>query len=209
MMSKIFSVFIKGQTYANIFYLLIAFVLGNIYFTVLITGISIGLGLLVTLIGIPILLGTILLSRLLGKFEIFMSNYFLKTSINYPSNEKTENFWNNLKNILKDGFTWRSLAYLFLKFPIGIIVFVITITLLSLSFGFMSTPLAYLFLEGNMYYGGIFTEKLSFLDTALFSIVIGFFGIIFLIGSLHLINAMTSVFKELNKTLLGIPTESS
>ena len=75
--------------------------------------------------GIPILIGTIALSRLIGKFEISMSNLFLKTDIEYPKQIKEENFWKRIKAIFTDNFTWKSLAHIFLKFPLGIMSFTV------------------------------------------------------------------------------------
>jgi hypothetical protein len=51
-----FGVIVDPQSYLNIVYLLVAFPLGTFYFVFLITGLSFGFGLFITLFGIPILL---------------------------------------------------------------------------------------------------------------------------------------------------------
>jgi hypothetical protein len=53
---QFFGVAARGETYLNIIYLLLAFPLGTAYFVFLVTGLSLGLGLLIIWIGIPILL---------------------------------------------------------------------------------------------------------------------------------------------------------
>ena len=48
------------RTYLRIFYLLLAFPLGTLYFVVIVTGLSTGVGLAIVMIGFPILLVTLL-----------------------------------------------------------------------------------------------------------------------------------------------------
>ncbi len=52
---NIFGVYFRPQTYLNLLYLLLAFPLGLAYFVFLVTGLSLGFGLIITLAGIPIL----------------------------------------------------------------------------------------------------------------------------------------------------------
>jgi len=53
---QFFGVVTRGETYLNIIYLLLAFPLGTAYFVFLVTGLSLGLSLLIIWVGIPILL---------------------------------------------------------------------------------------------------------------------------------------------------------
>jgi len=50
---QFFGVVAREGTYLNIIYLLLAFPLGTAYFVFLVTGLSLGLGLSITLLGIP------------------------------------------------------------------------------------------------------------------------------------------------------------
>ena len=56
-LAKFFGVALRSQTYLNLVYLLLAFPLGVFYFTLLVTGISLGFGLLIVWIGGFILAG--------------------------------------------------------------------------------------------------------------------------------------------------------
>jgi hypothetical protein len=47
-----------------------------------------------------------------------------------------------LGNLFKDGYTWRSLVYLLLHLPLGILNFTATLVSFSLSFAFLAMPLA-------------------------------------------------------------------
>jgi hypothetical protein len=55
--TKFFGVAIWGQTYLNLLYLLLAFPLGLFYFVLLVTGFSLGFGLLILWVGVIILVG--------------------------------------------------------------------------------------------------------------------------------------------------------
>ena len=54
-LKRLFGVVTNPQSYLNIVYLLLAFPLGTFYFVFLVTGLSLGAGLSITLLGIPLL----------------------------------------------------------------------------------------------------------------------------------------------------------
>lgn len=92
-----FGVIAEGRTWRSVGYLLVAFPLGIFYFVFLVTGFSLGFGLLITLMGIPILVGVIAASYGLGDFERVMSNQLLETSIDRTGKiSQAEGFWEEL-----------------------------------------------------------------------------------------------------------------
>src|SRR5882672_7159507 len=74
-----------AQTYRNLFYLLLSFPLGIAYFVFLITGISLGTGLLVIFVGVPILIGMLFACQGLGAFERGMARSLLHLGIPAPA----------------------------------------------------------------------------------------------------------------------------
>ena len=64
--TRLFGVGFRRETYANLAYLLARFPLGIAYFTVLITGLSLGVGLVPIVVGIPILAGVLALGGYIG-----------------------------------------------------------------------------------------------------------------------------------------------
>ena len=142
-MVKFFNVIVKKQTYLNLIYLLIAFPLGIFYFIFLTTGISLGLGLIITLIGIPLLALMTVAWYGLGIFERTLTINLLGIKIPKMSNNafKEKTLWKKLKKHLSNSATWKSLVYLFIKFPMGILSFVLMVTLISISISFIATPL--------------------------------------------------------------------
>ena len=64
-----FGVIARRQTWLNLMYLVLAFPLGLAYFILLVVGLSVSISLVIIVVGIPILLGLILLWRVLGNLE--------------------------------------------------------------------------------------------------------------------------------------------
>ena len=72
-----FDVVAKPKTWRNVGYLLLAFPLGIFYFVFLVTGLSLGFGLFITLLGIPILVGVLAAAYGMGEFERTTTNLLL------------------------------------------------------------------------------------------------------------------------------------
>lgn len=204
--SNFFSVLWNSQTYLNMFYLLVSFPLGIIYFCVLVTGISLGFGLIITWFGIPILLGMMFLWRAFANFERKSAELILDIEIPFKTKKPTkkkEKFWNKLKKKFSDGYTWTSLGYLFMKFPLGIFSFVVLVTLLSVALGLISTPLFYWFDQIGLLNMGFcmnngFCWIRSWIGAAIYSII----GIFLLFVFLHVLNGLAKVSAWLAKAML-------
>jgi Flp pilus assembly protein TadB len=65
---------IRRQTYRNLLYLLLALPLGILYFVLLATGLALGIGLVITLLGIPLLIAVVVGSHRLASFERGLAN---------------------------------------------------------------------------------------------------------------------------------------
>lgn len=78
---QFFGVVTRGETYLNIIYLLLAFPLGTAYFVFLVTGLSLGLSLLIIWVGIPILLFMIVAWWGLVVFERQLAIWLLHVDI--------------------------------------------------------------------------------------------------------------------------------
>jgi len=146
----------RPQTYRNLLYLLLAFPLGILYFVVLTTGLVLGIGLLVTLLGIPLLIAVVIGSRRLATVERVLANELLGLSIEGPDDWDTgagEGIWPRAKACLLARSTWIGLLYLFVKLPIGIVSFTLVVTALTVSFGLLTAPLTYTLVEEGIQLG--------------------------------------------------------
>lgn len=181
----------------NILYLLLSFPLGTFYFVFLITGLSLGLGFSITLFGIPILFATILLLREFAKLERHLTKIMLGVDIASDAKQVPEGTWYKVKFYLTDSFSWRALAYLFIKFPFGIISFVFLATLLSLSLGLIATPIFYHLTEIEIIQSTIFNINCYFVQV-IFPII----GVFLLFISFHTLNLLSYNFGLFAKHML-------
>src|SRR5438270_6882229 len=134
----------SSQTYLNLLYLLMAFPLGIAYFVFLVAGLSVGAGLLVIFIGVPILIGVLLACLGLGALERGMARTMLHVAIPSPLRLPSgPGIWGKFKALFGDTTTWKSFFYLLLKFPFGVASFVTLITTFSVSGAFILAPLTY------------------------------------------------------------------
>jgi hypothetical protein len=116
--------------------------LGIAYFTWLVTGLATGLGLAITIVGIPVLTLVFATVRPLLALERGLSNSLLGTAI--PASglaPRGEGPWGRLKAYWTDGATWRGVAYLLLRFPVGLFTFTVAVAAFSTAIGLIGAPI--------------------------------------------------------------------
>ncbi len=140
-----FAVLRDKQTYLNLTYLLLAFPLGIAYFVLSVTGLSLGIGLLIIWVGLFVLLalfagwwGLAVIERLLAVHLLGEEIAPLPTPIVGKGS-----LWDRAKEHFRNPVTWKSALYLFLKFPLGIASFVVTVTAVSVCGGLILAPFFY------------------------------------------------------------------
>src|SRR5215470_16527823 len=133
-----FRILWEKQTYLNLLYLLVSFPLGICYIVFLLAGLSSILSQTTVIIGIPVLLLVIFLWWHLARFERNLAMRWLHVEISpmAPPRKEGLNRWERFRLHLTNVVTWKSLAYLFVKFPLGIISFVVIINMFVLTLGF-------------------------------------------------------------------------
>ena len=185
----LFEVLKTPKAYTSLLYLVMSLATGIFFFTWAVAGLSLSLGLFVLIIGIPFALAFLGSVRMLALVEGRLVEALLDVRMpRRPSLLPEGKGWmERLKNLLSDGHTWSSLAYLVLHLPLGILFFTLMVTGLSLSISFMLAPIAHWFFGSSISldfgYGPLpHTGWVLFL-----SAVGGFFG---LLGTLHLALAL-------------------
>ena len=203
-LSRFFGVIAQSRTYLSLLYLLLSFPLGIFYFVLIVTGLSVGFGLVFTLIGIPILFVTLLLWRVFASFECLLSKIMLGIDVGSVPMEQKDGLWGKIKNYLTDSYTWKGLVYVLLKFPIGIFSFVVLTTLLSVSFGLIATSVLYHLGEIGILNGPFCIEvnNICFINSYLGAIVVGVVGMLLLFVFLHALNGLARVLGLLTKAML-------
>ncbi|MGL5004499.1 MAG: sensor domain-containing protein [Casimicrobium sp.] len=139
---------LEPRTYMNLFYLLIGFPLGIGYFVLLLTGLATGLGLLIVWVGIPILLACVGLVWLVGKIELGTAKLVLGETLEdheiaRDRPNQSSSGWTEVRAYVSSLMFWKTLGLAFLKFPLGIVSFVVTIVLVTASLGLLAAPLYY------------------------------------------------------------------
>jgi hypothetical protein len=116
--------------------------LGIAYFTWLVTGLATGIGLAITIVGIPLLTLVLASVRPLQALERGLSNALLGTAI--PRSglaPRGEGWLGRLKAYWTDGPTWRGVAYLLGRFPVGTFTFVVAVTVYGTALGLIAAPI--------------------------------------------------------------------
>ena len=209
-----FGVVADPQSYLNVLYLLLAFPLGIGYFVFLVTGTSLGIGLAIIWVGIPILLIVLVVSWALCQFERALAVLLLKEDIPPVARDDPSagsgagvsglsieerlfvNVWRRLKAHLSNRLTWTGIVYLLLKFPAGIASFVVVVTLVSLTFAFVGAPLYYSVDDGIDL--GVWQVDVLW-EAAILSVAGVFVGFI----SLNVMNVAAFLSGRLARVMLG------
>jgi signal transduction histidine kinase len=135
-----FRALIAGRTWRETAYLLIDLAVGVVGFTFVVTGLSLGVGLLITLIGLPVLGLTLLGCRGGAWLELRRARLLGVHLPDPPPLERTGSLFRRLSRPLVDGVGWRAAAYFVLMLPVGIVTFTVTLTIWSTALGLLTLP---------------------------------------------------------------------
>lgn len=142
-LGRFFGVFADPRAYASLFYMALALATGIFYFVWVVTGLSVSLGLSVTIIGIPLLIlffGSIrVLSLVEGRLVEVMLGERMPRRPLYTARGRT--LMQRIGDMFTDARTWSTILYMLLMLPLGIAYFTLVVTLVSTSFACIATPL--------------------------------------------------------------------
>lgn len=199
-LDPVLGVVVNPQTYLNLTYLLLAFPLGLFYFVFLITGISLSIGLAILWIGIPLLVGVLLLSRTFANLERRLTSKLLNINIIQPTSDNVQKgFWQRARAVVTDPGTWAEVFYLFSKFVLGIISFVV-VTLLATSLGLMATP--FFWNQWGIEAWDVGIPGIWTVDSFPKALGVSIIGAIIGVASLHLTNGLAWLYGEYSKAIL-------
>jgi hypothetical protein len=115
--------------------------LGIAYFTWLVTGIATGLGLAITIVGIPILTLVLAGVRPLLESERRLSNALLGGDLPRTGlAPHGEGFLGRLKAYWIDSTTWRGVLYLLVRFPVGTFTFSVAVMMYGVAGYMIAAP---------------------------------------------------------------------
>ncbi len=183
----------RPQTYRNIAYLLLGLPLGTLWFSLLVTGVSVGISMLVVaLLGIPILLGVWYSTRAFANVERLAANRLLGLRL-APAPMASGghgNLWTRLRVMTADRGRWREFGYLFARFPIGIATFTATAVALATPALVAYAPFAARREHEPFGDWALSSTMEDVATTPTWSWLLVPLGAVMLIGSLHLLNQL-------------------
>jgi hypothetical protein len=142
---RFFGVVARPRTWLNILFQVLAFPLGLFYFIFLVTGLSLGLGLVIIWVGIPILLVVAGAWWIFGAFERLMAEYLLGAEVGPAPRpwEAVNGVWGKLKAHFGSASTWKDLVYLLAKLLFGTISFTLLVMLGAIVGWLVAFPIAW------------------------------------------------------------------
>lgn len=195
---RFFTAPIEVRTYTNLLYLALAFPMGLLYFVFLVTGLATGFGLTIIWIGLPILAVVFASSFGMSALERRLAIHLLGAKVPPMAPQRTgapENVWKMVQEFLANPVTWKGMGFLFVKLPLGVFTFALTISLMSLSLGLLAAPLLY---QWNDLFIGFWV-----VDTLGEALLVSAFGVLFMLVSLNLFNLLAMAWRELAEAMLG------
>ena len=121
-------------------YLVSGLPLGILTFTVVVTGLSLAAGLAITLVGIPVLLGTLYLGRWMADVEQARAGWVLGAPVRRRRRAWRGGLWTRFKAAVSDPVAWRDQLWGLLLLPVGIAGFTAAVTLWSVALAMLTSP---------------------------------------------------------------------
>ncbi|MEO8274570.1 MAG: sensor domain-containing protein [Thermoanaerobaculia bacterium] len=193
-----FAVAVRPRTYGSLLYLWLGFPLGLAYFIFLVVGILTGLPLTIVWIGLAILLATLLAAWGAAGFERQLAIHLLGAQVPERTTQPVSNrLLSRLAATLRSPALWKGMAFLFLKFPVALATWLISLVSLVVPLAFAAVPILWSF-SGDELHLGVWTPT-TFLGTLPFCAA----GILGFLIALHLQNGMGWVWARMAEWMLG------
>lgn len=204
LIGRFFGVAADARTWGSLFYMLLALATGIIYFTWVVTGISMSAGLAVLIVGIPFIVlffGTVRgLSLMEGRIVETMLGVRMPRRPPFPVAGRP--LMSRIGTMFTDARTWTTMLYMVLMLPLGIIYFTITVTLLSVSIAFIGAPLAWTFGDFDHELATINWGYGAHIPTFGDALVLLVVGVLLLFATLHLVRGLGRMHGLIAKSLL-------
>jgi signal transduction histidine kinase len=183
-------------------YLLLGLPAGTLVFTVVVTGWATALGLAITLIGLPIALATILVSRGMANAERWRAALVLGEPIRGRyAPLGSGRIIDRLKALFSDRQTWKDLGWHLLLLPVGVVGFTVAVVCWCWSLWCLTFPIWFKIVPAAADFGD-FT-----LDTWWWALLVFTVGIVTLPITVALLRGTAAGTGALARLLLGSDTE--
>lgn len=202
---RFFGVIARRRSYRSIGYLLVGLPLATIWFTVLVTGLSVaGSMLVVALLGVPMLLGMAYVIRAFANVERRLASALLDGDIPILplATGQQGNLWVRLRSMSRQRDRWRELGYLLARFPLGVATFTATVTALATPVAVAYAPIHVRFVD-DPFGDWFWSAELEGIARSPWSWFLVPAGLVMLVASFHLMNALARACGEWTAAWLG------
>lgn len=208
---RFFGVFMDPRAYSSLFYMLLTLATGIVYFTFVVTGLSLSAGFAILIIGIPFFLAFIGMARVIalgeGRLLEAITGERMPRRPVHPG--PAAGWWTRMGEMLKDVRTWTTLLYFMLMLPLGIVYFVIAIIGLTVGLRLAIAPVIYAGLSLGWFpldpaFGLFQVDNWSFgvPDSPVLAVIQVVFGVLVLTLLMHVARGIARGHARLAKSLL-------
>ncbi len=187
-----FSVALDPRAYGGLLYGLVALPVGILYFTWVVTGLSLSAGFAILIIGVPFTLLFIASVRIIALMEGRIVEMLLGKRMprRLPSDETVKGLWPRIGAMLQDRRTWSTMFYMVLQLPLGVAYFTITVVGLALSLSLVAGPFAEVIAGRDLIrFGSSSLDAFSSTPLGMAAMIVVGFLLFFLV--LHLMRGLT------------------
>ncbi|MGW8795656.1 sensor histidine kinase [Streptomyces sp. NPDC055775] len=200
---------LEARTWREFGYLLLSLPISVVLFSFAITMTSLGMGLLITFLGIPVLALGLAMCRGFGVMERARARGLLKLEVAEPApvRGRTGGLMSWVGAVLKSGVSWRHLLYALLHFPWAVFAFTVSLTFWAYGWAAFSYPLwqwvfpAYVGVDGIQLYGDATHDV--YLDSSFELAATSAFGLVLVLLTPWIIRGLASVDRVMVCGLLG------
>jgi uncharacterized membrane protein len=201
-LGRFLAVYGDSRAYLSLAYMLLALATGIFYFTFVVTGLSLSVGMLILIIGIPFFLLFVGAARVFalaeGRIVEAMLGVRMPRRPVHPG-DRDRRWTTRILEMLQDPHTWGTLLYLLLMLPLGVFYFCFAIIGITVSLALTIAPIVLLlYYAGIVQFDGMVQEAPPAAVLPLFSIL----GIVLLTVTLHLARGIGYLHGQLAKYLL-------
>ena len=202
MAGRFFGVLVDPHTYGSLFYMLLAMATGTFYFSWVVTGASLSLGLAILIIGIPFVILFIGATRILALVEGRIVEVMLGERMPRRPlySDKTLPVLQRIGAMFTDPRTWATMLYFMAMLPLGIAYFTVVVAGMATSLALIATPIAALLgFEGTLMMDGYDVWAVAAPWQWLVAMVA---GVLLLFVTLHVARFVGRMHGRLAKTML-------
>ncbi|MFI1441440.1 sensor histidine kinase [Streptomyces fructofermentans] len=200
---------VEGRSWREFGYLVLNLPVGILMFTFAVTMVSLGAGLLITFLGVPVLAAALAGCRGLGAMERARARVLLGLDVAAPEplrvRKRGAMAW--MGAVLKSGVSWRHLLYSVLHFPWAVFSFSVAISFWSYGWALLTYPLWFWLFpmyggQGGLQLYGDEAHRI-YLDNPFEITVTALVGLLLTLATPWIVRALTLVDRQLVHGLLG------